>query len=235
MIGTLPTPLPVLQHGLPLTGRAWLHEPGDPAVGRMAYPGPEAADHARFFAAVAAAEPHAVFMPYLGVWDRTGRPVFAYDLLAYDDEVPPGAEVVANPRVFGVALYDPRAEPGRGADYVRRLHYDVEQVTEGEAVVHAVRHGGEAPRTVERRAWPVRFWEGVHEREGGAVAWDRVEVVGTLFEHPGLLADWGLPYDLAEVLRRLRLRGSERWGSLRAGAAGASAADRPTIRKTARA
>lgn len=188
----------------------------------MTYPGPEAADHADFFADVAAAEPHTMFMPYLGVWDRTGRPVFAFDLLAYEEEANHAdAVVVENPRVFGVALYDPRAEPGRGADYARRLHYDVEQVTSGDLVLNVPTRG--VPGPPERRAWPVRFWEGIHEREGGTVAWDRVEVVGTLFEDFGRLAGWGLHLDLAEVLRRLRLTSSKRGRSLQAGAVGTPA------------
>ena len=217
MTDTLPTPLPVIRHGLPLAGRAWIHRPGRPEQGRMHYPGPEATDHADFFAAVAAAEPHAVFMPYLGVWDRTGRPVFAYDVLVFEEEVAhEDAVVVENPRVFGVALYDPCAEPGRGADYVRRRHYDVEQVTAGDVVLDVPSRG--TPGRPERRVGPVRFWEGVHEREGGTVAWDRVEVVGTLFEDPGLLAAWGVDLPLPEVLRRLRLPPPDRWGALRVAA-----------------
>ncbi len=189
----------------------------------MCYPGPEAVDHADFFARVAAAEPEVVYMPYLGVWDRAGRPVYAYDLLAYEDEVPvAGGEVVANPRVYGIALYDPQVGEGCGADYVRRHHYDVEQVTEAEGVV-AVPTGtlddlDVVPEPVERRAWPVRFWEGVHAREGGTVAWERVEVVGTLFEDVEQVAAWGLDLPLPEVLRRLRLPAPERWGALRVGA-----------------
>lgn len=186
----------------------------------MLVPGARPVDLADFFTSVARAAPDAVFMPYLGTWDRHGRPIFAYDLLAYEAEVALcGADVVENPRVFGIARYDEPAEEGSGAGYVRRHHYDVEQVTEGTAVVDVPLHGREdtdVPGQVERRTWPVRFWDGIHEREGGLVAWDRVEVVGTLFENADLLPAWGLDLPLPEVLRRLRLPPPDRWGALRA-------------------
>lgn len=186
----------------------------------MLVPGPRAVDLADFFTSVAQATPHVVCMPYLGVWDRQGRPVYAYDLLAYEEEVALlEAEVVENPPVFGIARYDEPAGEGRGADHVRRHHYDVEQVTEGEVIVEAASSMGEER---ERRAWPIRFWQGIHEREGGHVAWDRVEVVGTLFEDTDLLAAWGLDLPLPEVLRRLRLPAPERWRALRAPAPSAA-------------
>lgn len=227
-------------------GRAWIYRPGCLERGRMHVPGPRAVDHADFFLRVACAEPDIVFMPYLGVWDRYGRPVYAYDLVAYQEAVViEGAEVIENSPVYGVACFDPCNVDGRGADFVRRLHYDVEQVTLGALVLDVpvrrpddfdlegnpddglvaalLPESPDLPEQVERRVRPLWFWEGIHAYEGGTIAWHEVEVVGNLFEDFGRLADWGLHLDLAEVLRRLRLPGSERWGSLRVGAADASA------------
>lgn len=202
-------PLGPCSPGLPVPpGRLWLHAPGDVADGRMLYPGPEWEGLAAFCGAAAAAGA-ALHLPYLGVWDRHGSPVYAGDLVVYYDEHPVGAvEITQNGPVLGLARHRLPQAAGRGlgAAHVPRRHYDVLQLTEARITVLLDTDGGDHTRRLERWTLPVRFWRDEHGYDGGEVLWHRVGVRGNAFEHPGLLDDWGLGLDVDDVVELLRVR-----------------------------
>ena len=175
---------------------------------RLAPASATAADLARFFEAVAAAEPNVILAPYLGVWDASGRPVYTYDLFTLDAF--PGTRTVAPS--LGVSVYtDAYADGALAEDFVPRRHGDVVQIVVGRELARERDLQGRAPEEADQ--W---VYEGLHDYAGHTVPWHRVRVLGSAFERADLLAAAGLP--LAALLDALRLRSPEADHAARAAA-----------------